>query len=131
MITTVLYLGPANPLSNIYKNNVDKYMSTLFTQSWELFGRNLSKNTPVILSKCDSEDEWYIHGYNLLDKHFKSRLLGYGKLYYLINSDSRNLFFTYIKNYERNLEESEIIIRTAQSSSYRKIVKLFLNLNYS
>jgi hypothetical protein len=93
---TINYLLPENPLSSEFSKLTNTYMRPIFHQNWELFGRNLVKNTPSIAYKCSLEDDWFLLGHNILNKHQDTRLLGLGKLYYLVNYNIRETHKHYI-----------------------------------
>ena len=75
IICTTLYLLPINPLSKSYSPIVIPYMSQFFSQNWELFGRNLTKNSTAILYKCNEREEWRLYGYSVLWAHHRTRFI--------------------------------------------------------
>ena len=90
---TILYLLPGNPLINHYGPYVNAYMSTFFSQNWNLFAPEPSIDRVRLLVRCkkDTWSKWYDPGKRILDKHHRTRVLGYGKILYVYRNIAKVL----------------------------------------
>ena len=93
IVCTVLYLLPNNPLTNHYSPYVNTYISTLFSQNWNLFAPEPSIDRVRLLVRCkkDTWSKWYDPGRRILDKHHRTRILGYGKILYVYRNIAKDL----------------------------------------
>jgi hypothetical protein len=112
---TILYLIPVNPLYNSYSDYVGWYMNPIFTQSWELFGRQPLGSYKALEYKCENEKYAYLFSFNVLSKHEEDRLVGNGKAYYLFKS--------IINDIASDIED----YKKLQTNKHLKIVRRLLN----
>lgn len=119
---TANYLLPTNPLSKKIASFTNLYMNPIFHQNWELFGRNLVKSTPSITYKCSPEDDWFLLGHNILRKHQDTRIIGLGKLYYLVNFNIREAHKHYINLNKIEKDHAKIQQNLLNQPNMKKIL---------
>ena len=96
IVCTILYLLPHNPMTNYYGSYVNAYMFPFFSQNWNLFAPEPSTDRVRLLVRCKKYNwsQWHDPGKKILDKHHKSRILGYGKILYVYRNMARDLIST-------------------------------------
>ena len=118
VLATVLYVAPVNPLTPLYRPGVDRYMTPLFSQNWNLFAPEPATSSLQFWYRCQSaEGRWsgwkdpIIH---LIRQHRENRFTPRGKLIYVYQSIARRSLNQYLKYSDMDHFEKDPAYQTAR-----------------
>jgi hypothetical protein len=103
---TAMYLLPSSIVRNAARPLWTPYMSTLFHQNWHLFSPDPALSSTKLAVQCrwadDASSEWIDPAEQVLSSSYGfRRLLGYGKLLYIIRDIPRALQRAMVTAHER------------------------------
>lgn len=110
---TVLYLAPANIVTNQTLNFVKSYMHPLFYQDWHLFSPNPGFTSIQLWIRCGLDDHfgpWFDPFARLQHEHYATRITGRGKLLYVYYNLPRGLDESFDKEKDQCYTENSKLI---------------------
>lgn len=115
---TVLYVAPANPLTPLYLPVVERYMTPLFSQNWNLFAPEPATSSLQFWYRCRSSagrwSDWRDPIARLIRQHRENRFTPRGKLIYVYQSIARRSLNRYLKHSDMERFERDPAFRTAR-----------------
>lgn len=91
VVLLVLFLAPANPMTNYYKGPVSNYIKPIFTQNWKLFAPDPQPFSLKMYYRCSGSATWIDPIEPILKKHQRFRVGPNGKILYVYHSMIREL----------------------------------------